>query len=85
MVSRVQAETIRQHVRQLVAEHGGDSQSEMAESLLIRGGHFCGRRFELDGMSAVWFVEENELKVYDRQGELLAAVDASSVEQRKAA
>lgn len=57
----------------------------MCESLLIRGGYFCGRRFEMDGFSAIWFVEERQLKVYDPDGQLLHADCIGGAQQRVAA
>lgn len=38
---------------------------QFRESLLLRKGCYCGRRFEADGAYAVWFLEENEVKFYD--------------------
>lgn len=68
---------VRENVRQIVAEHGVDPQ-DMSESILIRDGYYCGRRFQLDGLQAVWFVEENELKVYNADGSLLLVTEASA-------
>jgi len=85
MASRLHAETIRLQVRQILEQHGAAPGSEICESLLIRSGFFCGRRFEMDGLSAVWFVEEGELKIYDRDGKTLCAEDAAVLEPRKAA
>jgi hypothetical protein len=56
--------------------------------LLIRGGHYCGRRFTSpSGRTAIWFIEEDQLKLYDSQGELALAARASRCEEplRKAA
>ena len=48
----------------------------LAESILIRDGHYCGRRFESGGMSAVWFIEENQIKFFGKEGALHSVVDA---------
>lgn len=37
---------------------------QFRESILIRNGSYCGRRFEADGASAIWFLEEDEVKFY---------------------
>ncbi len=84
MASSVQADSIRRQVRRVFQQHGASSDCDMCESLLIRSGFFCGRRFEMDGLSAIWFVEENELKVYGRDGQLLQT-DGYSDEQRRVA
>lgn len=54
------------------------SLEEMSESILIRGGFYCGRRFNLAGYSAVWFAEEEEIKLFDSQGQL---IDALTIEE----
>ena len=85
MASRVKADTIRRQVRQIFQERGALEGAEMCESLLIRGGFFCGRRFEMDGFCAVWFVEEDELKIYDRDGKVLLSDDVEIIRRRAAA
>lgn len=61
-------QTIRDLVRERFSQHGADASGELAETILIRGGLYCGRRFELGAFSAVWFVEEGELKIYFPDG-----------------
>lgn len=85
MPSRVKAETIRRQVRQIFQQNGAASDTDLCESLLIRDGYFCGRRFEMDGFCAVWFVEEDELKIYDRDGKVLVANDVETIRRKKAA
>jgi hypothetical protein len=85
MASSVQAESIRHQVRRMFEQHGAPTDCDMCESLLIRDGFFCGRKFELDGMQAVWFVEEHEVKIHDRDGKVLASDDVGQLEHRNAA
>ena len=85
MASLTHAEAIRNRVRSIFKTCGAASDEEMSESLLIRDGYFCGRRFEMDGLCAVWFVEEDELKVYDRDGALLAANKPETIQRQIAA
>lgn len=63
---------LTQHVRRLVAEafaRAGMAQaSEFSESILIKGGNYCGRRFVGSGGHAIWFVEENQVKFYTAEG-----------------
>lgn len=47
--------------------------SDLRETILIRDGLFCGRKFRCCGHSVVWFMEENEIKFFSPTGELLLA------------
>lgn len=62
------ADEIRRQVRNTLTEQGACDSATLCESILVRGGFLCGRRFELDGFSAIWFVEERQLKFFDRAG-----------------
>ena len=73
-------EQIRVLVCRTFAELGGPADRMPRETVLIRDGYFCGRRFEADGFHAVWFTEEHEIKFYDRAGAMVRAV-ALSLEQ----
>lgn len=42
--------------------------SVIQESVLIRDGIYCGHRFRGEKAQAVWFIEEDELKFYGRDG-----------------
>jgi hypothetical protein len=66
---------IRTLIRQTFAELGGSSEPPPRETMLIRDGYFCGRRFEAQGWQAVWFIEEDEIKFYDRDGAVTRVVD----------
>lgn len=43
----------------------------LEETILIRNGFYCGRRFATTAAHAVWFCEENQLKFYGPQGTVL--------------
>jgi hypothetical protein len=76
------ANEIRDQVRQKLRERGADGAATLCESILVRGGFLCGRRFELDGFSAIWFVEERQLKFFDRSGsvfDITRAGDATAL------
>ena len=62
---------VRGFVRRSFDRFGANVSEAICESILIRDGHYCGRRFDCAGCYAVWFIEENEVKLYDRQGALL--------------
>lgn len=80
-------EQIRALIGATLTFHGAAPDSPVAEAMLIRGGFFCGRRFERDGLQAIWFVEENEIKVYGRDGAIaeVLALDPTQNERRAAA
>lgn len=69
---------LTEHVRQLVAEAFARANmpqpTEFSESILIKAGNYCGRRFVGDGGHAIWFVEENQLKLYNGDGKLTQVI-----------
>ena len=69
-----------ERVRQLVAStfarlHLGAS-DDVREAILIRGGSYCGRKFEGANGSALWFLEENQVKFFDISGKVLETCPA---------
>ncbi len=64
-------EEIRQHARRRLEGLGADPHAELVETILIRDGYYCGRRFACDGFNAVWFVEENQVKFQHRDGRVM--------------
>lgn len=77
-------ELVRQQVREAFLELGA-AEGPPHETLLIRDNHFCGRRFELDGMTAVWFMEEAQIKCFARDGALQKVLRPLGATQRRAA
>ncbi len=64
-------------------ESGAESNvgsSILRESILIRGEFFCGRRFYTANHYAVWFIEEDQLKIYQNNGDLLCILTGSQIE-----
>ena len=55
---------IRRQVTETFARMEIREPDQFRESILIRKGSYCGRRFEADGAFAVWFLEEDEVKFY---------------------
>lgn len=60
---------IRQHVHDVFSKRCTDSPDEVCETILIRDGFYCGRRFSLGRLRAVWFLEEQVVKFYGEDGE----------------
>ena len=76
---------VRRHTRRHLEELGAAPGAEIVETILIRDGYYCGRRFECDGYSAVWFVDENELKIHERDGRVHAALSVDDLVRDRAA
>lgn len=81
-----------QQVRDLIRDKfqvmGVDEESQVTESILIQDGYYCGRRFCRDGVQAIWFVEEGQVKFYCREGtvvEVCSPTAALEALQEKAA
>ncbi len=53
----------------------------VSESILVRDGFYCGRRFNLSDHRAVWFLEEDELKIYSADGVLQCVLPSSEISQ----
>lgn len=45
--------------------------TSLHETILIRNGLYCGRKFQVSGYEVIWFVEEDEIKVFGPCGNLL--------------
>jgi hypothetical protein len=72
--------TVRSRLLRWLAEERGKEEISaengspiLTESILIRDEFYCGRRFQTATHEAVWFMEEDELKIYRRDG-MLACV-----------
>ena len=63
-------DALRQRVREVFCDLGGSTETQLHESILIQNGLYCGRKLTCNGLLAIWFEEEDELKIY-RDGELL--------------
>lgn len=70
-------------IRELVLQqfsqmHAGDAGIQ-GEAVLIRGGQYCGHRYQGVGVSAVWFLEEDQIKFYDESGKLFRVICPAEV------
>jgi len=61
-------ERVRHTVRATMVELTHEPAEQLQETILIRDGFYCGRRFQSDHMQAIWFIEEDELKFYAVDG-----------------
>ena len=62
---------VRSTIREKLNRFGSSAETAPGEAILIRDGFFCGRRFYSDGLEAVWFIEENQIKFYERDGSII--------------
>lgn len=58
----------------------GDCDRPLSEAMLIREGFFCGRRFRFQLYHAVWFMEEDEVKIQSLQGEVVTRLATSDID-----
>ncbi|TWU47115.1 hypothetical protein [Rubripirellula reticaptiva] len=56
---------------------GGEIESE---SILIRNEFFCGRRFRSSNHHAVWFIEEDTLKIFDQDNQLACVMRGDEID-----
>jgi hypothetical protein len=87
MTHSSQLERIRQFVQHTFGQLAGESSPSVRETILVRDGQYCGRRFSTETLHAVWFVEENELKFYGQDGSVLkvAVADVATDKSRRTA
>lgn len=64
---------IRAAIGAELKELGVPDTTHLRETLLIRDGLFCGRKFQCHDHHVVWFMEENEIKIFGPDGRLLLA------------
>jgi hypothetical protein len=74
--------TVRDRVQETLADLNLHGDEQLRETILIRGGNYCGRRFEADGGHALWFVEEDQLKFFRADGSVARVVEHISAFQR---
>ncbi|TWT50694.1 hypothetical protein Pla22_34370 [Rubripirellula amarantea] len=76
--------TVRAALTAWILNHGDlDDQESVGEiineSILIRDEFYCGRRFRTDTHRAVWFIEEDQLKIYQTDDTLCATLGSEEI------
>ncbi|WP_145170578.1 hypothetical protein [Rubripirellula lacrimiformis] len=51
------------------------------ESFLIREEFFCGRRFRTQSHNAIWFIEQDELKIYHNRDGVVCVLKSDEIDQ----
>jgi hypothetical protein len=72
-------ERIRHAICALLSKLCSEPVASLHETILIRDGLYCGRKFQIPGYEVVWFVEEDEIKVFGPCGNLLSTNSAITV------
>ena len=65
----------------------GHKTKHCKESVLIRQGYFVGRQFRYEGIRAIWFADEEVVKLHGDDGQLLGTLtvaDEPAVTKRAA-
>jgi hypothetical protein len=73
--------SVRSIIQQTFARLTSEQCVITEESLLIRNGHYCGQRFQSGPLTAVWFLEEDQIKFHAGDGSLLLVVKPSESDQ----
>ena len=83
--------SVRQCLNRWLAQQSTQVHDELEEShlwresILVRDGFYCGRRFVADAYEAIWFLEEDELKISNHLGEVLCAYTPQEISEWAAA
>lgn len=84
-------EAVRNAVRNTFVQLGVADGFQLNEHILLRSDVYCGRRFLAEGLQAIWFVEEDQVKIHAKDGTVARvltveeAVGWIATEARKAA
>ncbi|HBJ35811.1 MAG TPA: hypothetical protein DDZ51_13905 [Planctomycetaceae bacterium] len=84
MTNSQRLSSVRSALRQWISERQPDAtdlHEAASEAMLIRDGFFCGRRFRFENYQAVWFLEEDEVKIRDTDGNVLAMLRSNEIDQ----
>jgi len=71
-------EAVRHQVSQAFERYQLADGSEPRESILLKGGIYCGRRFEVGTGYAMWNAQNDELKIYATNGKVLGLIQSAS-------
>lgn len=74
---------VRAHFRGWLADqtNGHESLEIISESLVVRDDFYCGRSFNTGTFRAVWFIEEDELKIHGADGTVVAVFQGDAINQ----
>lgn len=80
MTPSQQLSRVRNSIRAYCQQHFPEKTFELRHSVFIHEGFYRGRRFRCDQLSAVWFAEEDQLKIHSLDGACVASWDAAEMD-----
>ena len=81
MAHAQQTEFVRCLVAQACPSMGAPSCEDLRESILIRDGIYCGRRFDAEGGGyAIWIADDDEITFYGNDGRVARVIELPSPE-----
>ena len=84
MTNSQRLSSVRSALRMWIANRHPDRSDDTepaSEAMLIRDGFFCGRRFRFQNYHAVWFLEEDELKIRDLDGNAVVLLCSDEIDR----
>jgi hypothetical protein len=83
MTNSQRLSAVRNRLDRWIAASSGSELNEsiVREAMLIRDEFYVGRRFYTDSHRAVWFIEEDELKIFNSENELLCVLSSAEIDQ----
>ncbi len=72
----VDAQSIRSALARRLELPSDTADEQIRETILVKAGIYCGRRFTVHGHVLTWFVEENEIKLMGPDGRLVISCSA---------
>ena len=75
-------ERVRQLVCETLESFGADLTERPRETILVRDGFYCGRRFDCHGYQATWFFEEQQVKFHAPDGSLVKVCNPFAPSER---
>lgn len=84
MTNSQRLSSVRGALRMWIAERHPDRSDDTepaSEAMLIRDGFFCGRRFRFQNYHAIWFLEEDELKIRDLDGNSIVLLGTDDIDR----
>ena len=83
MTNQQSLDAVRDYLRHWYATQHRSLDWEPVESLLVNDGFYCGRKFLFGPYKAVWFVEENQVKIFNPDGTVSAKQDVAELLSEK--
>ena len=81
MANSKRLSTVRAAIEGYLASQADQAGCEIVtESILIRDEHYCGRRFTTSTHQAVWFIEEDQVKIYAADRSLCCVMSADEID-----